>query len=123
MIFSVNTEVVIKFYSFLYSGAPGASSAAATGAGGGTRNTNAMYSGRHSVSSSSGVLMVGPNFRVGKKIGCGNFGELRLGKSIICYIILLLYLISMGSFHSYNRYKRTRAVVKESSILIFFPFC
>lgn len=40
-----------------------------------------MYSARHSVSSSSGVLMVGPNFRVGKKIGCGNFGELRLGKS------------------------------------------
>lgn len=29
--------------------------------------------------SSSGVLMVGPNFRVGKKIGGGNFGELRLG--------------------------------------------
>ncbi|XP_037979378.1 casein kinase I isoform X14 [Motacilla alba alba] len=29
-------------------------------------------------SSNSGVLMVGPNFRVGKKIGCGNFGELRL---------------------------------------------
>ena len=27
----------------------------------------------------SGVLMVGPNFRVGKKIGSGNFGELRLG--------------------------------------------
>uniref|UniRef100_A0A4X2JNB8 Casein kinase 1 gamma 1 n=1 Tax=Vombatus ursinus TaxID=29139 RepID=A0A4X2JNB8_VOMUR len=33
-----------------------------------------------SSTSSSGVLMVGPNFRVGKKIGCGNFGELRLGK-------------------------------------------
>lgn len=31
-------------------------------------------------SSSSSVLMVGPNFRVGKKIGCGNFGELRLGR-------------------------------------------
>lgn len=30
--------------------------------------------------SQTGVLMVGPNFRVGKKIGCGNFGELRLGK-------------------------------------------
>ncbi|XP_032600033.3 casein kinase I isoform X5 [Taeniopygia guttata] len=29
-------------------------------------------------SSNCGVLMVGPNFRVGKKIGCGNFGELRL---------------------------------------------
>ncbi|XP_071450405.1 casein kinase I isoform X1 [Hetaerina americana] len=46
----------------------------------GTR-TN-MHSSRHSVSSSSGVLMVGPNFRVGKKIGCGNFGELRLGKNL-----------------------------------------
>ena len=36
---------------------------------------------RHSISSNTGILMVGPNFRVGKKIGCGNFGELRLGKS------------------------------------------
>ncbi|XP_055324954.1 casein kinase I isoform X18 [Sitodiplosis mosellana] len=36
---------------------------------------------RHSVNS-SGMLMVGPNFRVGKKIGCGNFGELRLGKNL-----------------------------------------
>jgi len=62
------------------------------GPGGGAGNSSAvrvpgissgnMYSGRHSVSSSSGVLMVGPNFRVGKKIGCGNFGELRLGKNL-----------------------------------------
>ncbi|WAR00618.1 KC1G3-like protein [Mya arenaria] len=36
-------------------------------------------SSRPSGSGNSGVLMVGPNFRVGKKIGCGNFGELRLG--------------------------------------------
>ena len=50
---------------------------------GGTRSN--MHTSRHSVSSSSGVLMVGPNFRVGKKIGCGNFGELRLGK-VICII-------------------------------------
>ncbi|XP_042198599.1 casein kinase I isoform X2 [Callorhinchus milii] len=35
-----------------------------------------------STGTSSGVLMVGPNFRVGKKIGCGNFGELRLGKNL-----------------------------------------
>ncbi|XP_046750391.1 casein kinase I isoform X11 [Diprion similis] len=41
-----------------------------------------MHASRHSVTSSSGVLMVGPNFRVGKKIGCGNFGELRLGKNL-----------------------------------------
>lgn len=33
-------------------------------------------------SSTSGVLMVGPNFRVGKKIGSGNFGEIRLGKNL-----------------------------------------
>ena len=41
------------------------------------RKTSAAESIR---SSNSGVLMVGPNFRVGKKIGSGNFGELRLGK-------------------------------------------
>uniref|UniRef100_A0A8C1TDB7 Protein kinase domain-containing protein n=1 Tax=Cyprinus carpio TaxID=7962 RepID=A0A8C1TDB7_CYPCA len=35
-----------------------------------------------SSSTGSGVLMVGPNFRVGKKIGCGNFGELKLGKNL-----------------------------------------
>lgn len=67
----------------LCSGVPAGSSAAA----GGNRGANAMYSGRHSVSSSSGVLMVGPNFRVGKKIGCGNFGELRLGKYLIAFIL------------------------------------
>lgn len=38
--------------------------------------------GGRSGGSNSGVLMVGPNFRVGKKIGCGNFGELRLGKNL-----------------------------------------
>ncbi|KAG5865041.1 hypothetical protein JTB14_008590 [Gonioctena quinquepunctata] len=30
----------------------------------------------------STVLIVGLNFRVGKKIGCGNFGEIRLGKNL-----------------------------------------
>jgi casein kinase 1 gamma len=44
-----------------------------------TRN---MASASRSASGSSSVLMVGPNFRVGKKIGCGNFGELRLGKNL-----------------------------------------
>ncbi|KFD54445.1 hypothetical protein M513_04592 [Trichuris suis] len=33
-------------------------------------------------SATAGSLMVGPNFKVGKKIGCGNFGELRLGKNL-----------------------------------------
>lgn len=44
--------------------------------------TNESHATRHIPNSSSGVLMVGPNFRVGKKIGCGNFGELRLGKNL-----------------------------------------
>lgn len=35
-----------------------------------------------STATSSNVVMVGPNFKVGKKIGCGNFGEIRLGKNI-----------------------------------------
>ncbi|CAF4360927.1 unnamed protein product [Rotaria socialis] len=30
----------------------------------------------------SAMLMVGPNFRVGKRIGAGNFGEIRLGKNL-----------------------------------------
>ncbi|XP_014220745.1 casein kinase I isoform X1 [Trichogramma pretiosum] len=47
-------------------------------------NTNRpnIVTSRHSATSTSNVLMVGPNFRVGKKIGCGNFGELRLGKNL-----------------------------------------
>lgn len=32
--------------------------------------------------SGSSMMMVGPNFRVGRKIGSGNFGELRLGKNL-----------------------------------------
>ena len=36
---------------------------------------------------SKNVMLVGPNFRVGKKIGSGNFGELRLGWSFFCLMI------------------------------------
>ncbi|KAM8704153.1 hypothetical protein ACLKA7_008709 [Drosophila subpalustris] len=52
---------------------------------GGKSASNNMYSTRQSVSTTTGVLMVGPNFRVGKKIGCGNFGELRLGRRLCCF--------------------------------------
>ena len=46
-----------------------------------TNNTNNVTANRpSSTASGSTQLMVGPNYRVGKKIGCGNFGELRLGK-------------------------------------------
>lgn len=40
---------------------------------------------RTSSSSNSLELFVGPNFRVGKKIGCGNFGELRLGEYCLAF--------------------------------------
>lgn len=33
-------------------------------------------------SAPNAMLMVGPNFRVGKRIGAGNFGEIRLGKNL-----------------------------------------
>ena len=51
---------------------------------GGRFNTSVMCEKRQSAASASAsngdcAAMVGPNFRVGKKIGCGNFGELRLG--------------------------------------------
>uniref|UniRef100_A0AAQ4PHK1 non-specific serine/threonine protein kinase n=1 Tax=Gasterosteus aculeatus aculeatus TaxID=481459 RepID=A0AAQ4PHK1_GASAC len=46
-----------------------------------TAGSRTGHGGRSS-GANSGVLMVGPNFRVGKKIGCGNFGELRLGKNL-----------------------------------------
>ncbi|XP_063176092.1 casein kinase I isoform X12 [Chroicocephalus ridibundus] len=47
--------------------------------------------------SNSGVLMVGPNFRVGKKIGCGNFGELRLGKNLYTNEYMAIKLEPMKS--------------------------
>lgn len=50
-----------------------------------------------SVTSASSVLMVGPNFRVGKKIGCGNFGELRLGKNLYNNEHVAIKLESMKS--------------------------
>ena len=45
-----------------------------------SRNSQSSVRSATVSSGHSGVLMVGPNFRVGKKIGCGNFGELRLGE-------------------------------------------
>ncbi|MEQ2222720.1 Casein kinase I isoform gamma-2 [Ilyodon furcidens] len=52
------------------------------------------HSGR-AAGSGSGVLMVGPNFRVGKKIGCGNFGELRLGKNLYTNEYVAIKLVSL----------------------------
>ena len=47
-------------------------------------------------SGNSSVLLVGPNFRVGKKIGCGNFGELRLGMYPLLYDYIYLTQCSLS---------------------------
>lgn len=74
-IFFIYIQYLNSFYT--------CSATGTVGGRGGVGGSSAMHTSRHSVTSSSGVLMVGPNFRVGKKIGCGNFGELRLGKILV----------------------------------------
>lgn len=58
-----------------------------------TAGSRTGHGGRSS-GTNSGVLMVGPNFRVGKKIGCGNFGELRLGKNLYTNEYVAIKLVS-----------------------------
>ncbi|XP_037897883.1 casein kinase I isoform X14 [Glossina fuscipes] len=69
-----------------------------------------MYAARQSVSTSTGVLMVGPNFRVGKKIGCGNFGELRLGRRL-CYFPSCAQLTSTST-RGKNLYNNEHVAIK-----------
>jgi casein kinase 1 gamma len=50
-----------------------------------SNDTTTTASTTAAVTNSTGpnaMLMVGPNFRVGKRIGAGNFGEIRLGKNL-----------------------------------------
>ncbi|MGH0125361.1 UNVERIFIED_CONTAM: hypothetical protein FKN15_028742 [Acipenser sinensis] len=77
-----------------------------------------------SSTTSSGVLMVGPNFRVGKKIGCGNFGELRLGKNLYTneYVAIKLEPIKSRApqLHlEYRFYKQLGSTVLN----LYAPLC
>lgn len=63
-----------------------------------TAGSRTGHGGRSS-GTNSGVLMVGPNFRVGKKIGCGNFGELRLGKNLYTNEYVAIKLVSSPFWH------------------------
>lgn len=45
---------------------------------------------RHNDSQNSPIVLVGPNFRVGMKIGHGNFGDIRLGKTYVVSLFNLL---------------------------------
>lgn len=60
--------------------------------------------GGRSIGTNSGVLMVGPNFRVGKKIGCGNFGELRLGKNLYTNEYVAIKLVSIETTQALLNY-------------------
>eukprot|EP00128_Syssomonas_multiformis_P007884 Colp12_sorted_trinity150504_noHs@33427 len=46
------------------------------------RRSQGTHSTGGNTSSNGSLIMVGPNFRVGRKIGCGNFGEIHLGKNL-----------------------------------------
>ncbi|MBN3277218.1 KC1G1 kinase, partial [Polyodon spathula] len=77
---------------------------------------------------SSGVLMVGPNFRVGKKIGCGNFGELRLGKNLYTneYVAIKLEPIKSRApqLHlEYRFYKQLGSTAEGLPQVFYFGPC
>uniref|UniRef100_A0A8B9JRY7 non-specific serine/threonine protein kinase n=1 Tax=Astyanax mexicanus TaxID=7994 RepID=A0A8B9JRY7_ASTMX len=85
--------------------------------------------GTHSrPSGSSGVLMVGPNFRVGKKIGCGNFGELKLGKNLYTneYVAIKLEPVKSRApqLHlEYRFYKTLGSTVEGLPQVYYFGPC
>ncbi|KAM6973503.1 casein kinase I-like isoform 1-T1 [Aplochiton taeniatus] len=75
-------------------------------------------------SGSSGVLMVGPNFRVGKKIGCGNFGELKLGKNLYTneYVAIKLEPVKSRApqLHLEYRFYKTLGSTAEGLPQVFY---
>ena len=81
-----------------------------TSRGSGNAARSNVHSSRHSVTSSSGVLMVGPNFRVGKKIGCGNFGELRLGEFLPRVIELVFFTIKKEMNDTYSLSEKQKEI-------------
>lgn len=79
-----------------------------------------LHSPRNSSGSGSGVMMVGPNFRVGKKIGCGNFGELRLGMNLSgrpCFADLLCI------YHAFLTALSPRVLSKKVFSTHFLTLC
>ncbi|XP_067090285.1 casein kinase I-like isoform X2 [Osmerus mordax] len=78
-------------------------------------------------SGSSGVLMVGPNFRVGKKIGCGNFGELKLGKNLYTneYVAIKLEPIKSRApqLHLEYRFYKTLGSTEGLPQVFYFGPC
>uniref|UniRef100_A0A4W5P834 non-specific serine/threonine protein kinase n=1 Tax=Hucho hucho TaxID=62062 RepID=A0A4W5P834_9TELE len=68
--------------------------------------------------------MVGPNFRVGKKIGCGNFGELKLGKNLYTneYVAIKLEPVKSRApqLHLEYRFYKTLGSTAEGLPQVFY---
>ena len=65
-----------------------------------SRTGQGPHSGTSNFASSDNALRVGPNFRVGKKIGSGNFGELRLGKNIVTNEHVAIKMVSTNDWQN-----------------------
>lgn len=52
---------------------------------------------RHNDGQNSPIVLVGPNFRVGMKIGHGNFGDIRLGETDVVVYLAYCEIILMFS--------------------------
>jgi hypothetical protein len=74
-----------------------------------SNETTTSTSAASSTSGPNAMLMVGPNFRVGKRIGAGNFGEIRLGKNLYNNEHVAIKLVSLRN-------------ESERSSLVFFSF-
>ncbi|XP_063720374.1 casein kinase I-like [Symsagittifera roscoffensis] len=76
---------------------------------------------------STGPLMVGPNYRVGKKIGCGNFGELRIGMNMYTKEIVAIKLEPMKSrapqLHLEYRYYKQLGIHEGVPQVFYFGPC
>ena len=57
------------------------------------------------------MLMVGPNFRVGKRIGAGNFGEIRLGKNMYSNEHVAIKLVGFIQTNIYTYVKMRKIFV------------
>jgi len=91
-----------------------------------------MLSGNRSSSGSqkltnAGVLMVGPNFKIGRKIGSGNFGELRLGKNLFTgeHVAIKLELMKSKApqLHLESRYYKQLGNVEGIPKIFYFGPC
>ena len=87
---AINTNTTTNINNGVVTSASTNTNVAAAAAAAAGANANSSTNRPSSTASGGTQLMVGPNYRVGKKIGCGNFGELRLGSIFDPFFFVLL---------------------------------